>query len=214
MQNKIFISFFCFLCVVLGCSSEEKKRTTVKEFYSQISTQLYTEGNIEQVKKLLAEADAQFESDKQWAKLSARFRNDASVIGKSAPEALEVSWLANKANIDTQSGTLLIIFWELWCPHCRNEVPALETLYQEFQPKGLQMVGLTRMSRDISTANVKDFIKEEKISYPMAKTGTAAGKYFSVSGIPAAVVLNHGKVVWKGNPKALPHSKLTDWLSN
>lgn len=211
MQNTIFVLLFITIVNIFACSGE-KSPETVNEYYSHVSNKLYAEVDIEKANELIAEADQKFAEDASWQKWSKRFRRDISVIGKSAPPALELSWLANKSDIDTQSGTLLIVFWELWCPHCKREVPVLDALYQEYHPKGLQMVGLTRLSRNISTTKVKDFISAEKVTYPIAKTGSASSQYFSVSGIPDAVVLHNGKVVWKGNPKALPTDKLAQWV--
>ena len=211
MRNRLFFSLAIIICSVFGCR-DDAPAPTVKQYYSQVAHQLYTVVDVDKAQQLLTEGNEKFSADKFWQKWSERLQRDIAVIGKAAPPALELSWLANKSEIDTQTGTLVIIFWELWCPHCKREVPVLDALYQEYHPKGLQMIGLTRMSRSISSSDIKSFVTEEKVTYPIAKTGSATGQYFSVRGIPDAVVVHNGTVVWKGNPKALPTAKIALWV--
>jgi thiol-disulfide isomerase/thioredoxin len=104
------------------------------------------------------------------------------------------------------------VFWELWCPHCRREVPRIQQLHDKFSPKGFQIVGLTKMTRGKTEKEIMDFLAEQKVNYPSAKENGDLSSYFAVSGIPAAVVLKDGKVVWRGHPARINDGMIEAWL--
>ena len=109
-------------------------------------------------------------------------------------------------------GTTLLVFWEEWCPHCKREVPKMQALYSGLKDDGLQVVGLTKITRSSTEEKVTSFIAEKEIAYPVAKETGELSQYFNVSGIPAAAVLKDGKVVWRGHPAQLNEAKLKAWL--
>ena len=39
-------------------------------------------------------------------------------------------------------GPVVVNFWGTWCPPCRKEIPDLIRLYKEYQPKGVEIIGL------------------------------------------------------------------------
>ena len=88
----------------------------------------------------------------------------------------------------------------------------MQKIYEDFGPQGLQMVGLTKITRSATEEGVTAFIKENKLSYPMAKEGGDLSKTFNVSGIPAAAVVKGGKIVWRGHPGRLTDDQIKGWL--
>jgi len=66
---------------------------------------------------------------------------------------------------DFRGKTLFLNFWATWCEPCREEMPAMEKLYQEYKNKNFVVLAI----------NVKDrkqealaFVKELKLTYPVA----------------------------------------------
>ena len=91
-------------------------------------------------------------------------------IGKAAPKGLDVEkWYTSESAIDFASDKpTLLVFWEIWCPHCRREVPKLQATWDKYGDK-IQMVGLTKITRSATEEKVTEFIAEEKVTYPTAK---------------------------------------------
>ena len=139
---------------------------------------------------------------------------ELQVVGKSAPADWGIErWFQGESDIDLGgNGTTLVVFWETWCPHCRSEVPKLQSLYDSLGKEGLNVVGLTKITKSSTEEKVADFIKEKNLSYPVAKENGSATQHFAVSGIPAAAVVKDGKIVWRGHPARLSETQLKSWL--
>jgi len=150
----------------------------------------------------------------QTARQAASLQEEMAVVGKNSPTDWHISkWFQGEQNIKLDgSGTTLVVFWETWCPHCAREVPKLDKLYTDNKSKGLQVLGVTRVTKTATDQGVADFIQTQKVSYPMAKEDGQLATYFNVAGIPAAAVVKNGKIVWRGHPANLTDQMLAGWL--
>mgnify|MGYP006288472767 FL=1 len=55
-------------------------------------------------------------------------------------------------------------FWATWCPPCREEMPSMQTLYDELAEEGLEMLAVNVLE-DAETA--RGFIEEQGFTYPV-----------------------------------------------
>jgi len=55
-------------------------------------------------------------------------RAEIELIGKPATELKVDKWFVGQAGMDDGKATVLV-FWEVWCPHCKREVRKLEETY-------------------------------------------------------------------------------------
>lgn len=148
------------------------------------------------------------------AKRASKTYQELQVIGKAAPGDWGIDkWFQGEGEAKLGSkDTTLVVFWELWCPHCKREVPKLQALYESLKGDGLRVVGLTKVNKSSTDEKVSEFIKTQSVSYPMAKENGSASQHFGVSGIPAAAVVKDGKVIWRGHPARLSEAQLKSWL--
>ena len=124
-------------------------------------------------------------------------------------------WFQGEEAVDLNGdGTIVVVFWETWCPHCRREVPKLQQMYDKFKGDGLQMIGLTRINKTATEDAVKDIITQNNVNYPIAKEDGSVAQYFAVSGVPAAAVVKSGKVIWRGHPARITEAMLQGWLTS
>lgn len=110
------------------------------------------------------------------------------------------------ASGDFKGKALLVTFFATWCPPCRQEIPTLIQLQNDYAAKGFSVIG---MSMDEEAAVVAKLIKKEEINYPvlMAKAKTA-GDFGGIVGIPTSFLVNRAGEVVKRYPGYVPHSLL------
>ena len=90
----------------------------------------------------------------------------------------------------------LINLWATWCPPCRAEIPFLQSLHEEFGPRGLRVVGI---SEDNAGAldQVVDFLGEAEVTYEnlLDPRGNAMDA-FRLLGLPATYLVDaEGRIV-------------------
>lgn len=127
---------------------------------------------------------------------------EAAVVGTQAGDWQGVRWL-DAAPADLSEGTTLVLFWEAWCPHCRRELPEVATLERSWRDRGLQVVGLTRMSRGVEEAQVRELMASSQVEFPVGQQDGVLSERFAVRGVPAAALVHDGEVVWRGHPARL-----------
>ncbi len=66
---------------------------------------------------------------------------------------------------DYRGSVVLVNFWATWCPPCRMETPGLVAVANEFQPKGLAVVGVN-MDEGGEEA-VREFAGKYRMPYPV-----------------------------------------------
>jgi peroxiredoxin len=97
--------------------------------------------------------------------------------GKAAPEIRpEVGHLAPDFALPSLDGqtvrlsdfrgkkAIFLNFWATWCVPCRLEMPTMETAYQEYKGRGLEILAVSLDAGSKSV--VKNFMSELKLSYP------------------------------------------------
>jgi thiol-disulfide isomerase/thioredoxin len=90
---------------------------------------------------------------------------------------------------------VLLNFWATWCPPCRAEVPLLVDLAARYKDR-VQVIGV---SLDDGPEEVKEFVKNEGINYPVVMASREIlAEYGGVPALPTLFVVNpDGKVVQK-----------------
>jgi peroxiredoxin len=88
---------------------------------------------------------------------------------------------------DFRGKIVLLNFWASWCVPCREEMPAMEKLYQEYKQKNFVILAIAVKDRK---QDAIDFVKELKISYPVALDPEAqVGSLYGAWGLPATYLI-------------------------
>jgi peroxiredoxin len=99
----------------------------------------------------------------------------------STPEGKKISLKEFRGKV------VLLNFWASWCTPCREEMPAMEKLYQEFKDKNFVVLGIAVKDRK---QDAVDSVKELKITYPIALDPDAqVGSLYGAWGLPATYVI-------------------------
>jgi len=93
----------------------------------------------------------------------------------------DMGWVLNdgkRATLADYEGKLLVVdFYATWCQPCRQSIPRLMALQQNYGPRGLQVVGLNVGGPD-DRIKVANFVKELSIQYPLGFPDQALTELF------------------------------------
>ncbi|MHC5113280.1 MAG: protein kinase domain-containing protein [Planctomycetota bacterium] len=119
------------------------------------------------------------------------------------PGELGVEWwygsVPGPTDISFNDPTLLV-FWETWCPFSQLWVPRIQTLSSDYEEGALQVLGLVGQTNGSTRAQVQGFIDRNNLLFPNAKSDRQLTRRISQTGVPAAMALHDGGVVWMGHP--------------
>jgi len=91
---------------------------------------------------------------------------------------------------------VVLDFWATWCPPCRAMMPMLHDLYREWQPKGVELVGIDSDGPAVSREDVVEFIARHPSPYPIVVDDQEVGGRYGVFSLPHLVVIGRdGKIV-------------------
>ena len=101
-------------------------------------------------------------------------------------------------NLASEKGSVVLLnLWATWCGPCRVEIPELQRMHNENAARGFKVIGVSL--DDTGVKVVKDFVAENKMTYPIAidPEGKLAN-VFQTQILPTTVLLDRsGKIVWK-----------------
>jgi thiol-disulfide isomerase/thioredoxin len=163
-------------------------------------------------KTKLAELGGKYGSTRA-GKASSRMAAEINLIGTDAAPIEAEKWFQGKADFADSKATLLV-FWEVWCPHCKKEIPKLAEDEGKYKAKGVQIIAATKVTKSATDEKVMELLKESKAKYPVLKEKDGSmSKAYAVSGIPAAALVKDGKVIWRGHPARLDDATLDKLLA-
>lgn len=103
-------------------------------------------------------------------------------------------------DLKTYNGRFVVVnFWATWCVPCKEEMPDLSAIQNEYAPLGVQVIGATA-DTEKDKAKVLKFVREVKVNFPVWMNVTNAQmEDFGVGKVlPATVIVNReGKIVWR-----------------
>ncbi len=132
-----------------------------------------------------------------------KLKRDLGVVGQKAGDLKGVHWLQGKTDLDVSPLTLLV-FWESWCPHCQDAMPLIQKMFSQYHVKGLNVIGLTRITKPADMTSVIQFIAENEIEFSIGKDPGRISEHFQATSVPAAAFVKEGVIIWRGNP---------DWIT-
>jgi thiol-disulfide isomerase/thioredoxin len=148
--------------------------------------------------------------------------NLLSFEGKPAPALRAGQFLGSKppALAQLKGSPILLFFWAHWCGDCKAEVPIITQLRTEFAPKGLTVLGPTRLYG--YTAQVENATPGDELAYidavrhrfyaGLLDMPVPVSKYnfdmYGASTTPTLVLLDRTGKVAMYHPGALPYDQL------
>ena len=97
----------------------------------------------------------------------------------------------NQALKQYENKIIVLNFWASWCEPCREEMPELSALHNEYKSRNVVVLGMA--IEDVAAVN--DFLKETKVSYPLFAADIQGMEIASLLGnnkgvLPYTVIIN------------------------
>jgi cytochrome c biogenesis protein CcmG/thiol:disulfide interchange protein DsbE len=96
---------------------------------------------------------------------------------------------------DLRGQAVLINLWATWCPPCREEMPTLEKMYNEYKDQGFVVLGVNMTHQD-DTQAVGLFVEKYGLTFPILldETGVVANTY-QMKSLPSSFFINRDGIV-------------------
>ncbi len=115
-------------------------------------------------------------------------------VDQQAPDFTLTDLTGQAVTLSALRGRVVVLnFWATWCPPCRSEVPALQAAYQQYQSRGVALIGID-LKEDAAT--IQQFIAPYGVTYPIVRdeTGRVSSQY-QVAGIPTTIIIDADGVI-------------------
>ncbi len=111
---------------------------------------------------------------------------------------------------DLGGKAVVLEFWGTYCDPCLENIPHLNDLAEKFKDKPVAFISVSRESEQ----DVKDFLKEHRMSGIVAADAPEVYNSFRVRGIPHTVLLDkEGRVAAVTYPSEVSEKTIEDLLS-
>ena len=103
---------------------------------------------------------------------------------KAAPECLpSIDFVDTNREVHTaeeSKGKVVVVnFWATWCKPCQREIPAFNTVYEEYKDKGVEFYGV--LQEDYDPNAVLNFASDHYMTYPIVPIDDAIARQFGMA---------------------------------
>jgi cytochrome c-type biogenesis protein len=120
-------------------------------------------------------------------------------VGTPVPAYGAIGMAGDSVDLASLKGSVVLLnVWATWCIPCRREVPELQALHQEFEAKGLKVLGVS-IDGGEAGSDVEAFMKDFGMTYTVLRDpAERVLTVFRIQGVPASYLIDReGVVRWR-----------------
>ena len=118
-------------------------------------------------------------------------------VGMKSINFASESITGDKIVLDELRGNIVLLdFWGTWCAPCREEIPKLKSIYEQYKSKNFKMIGIANDNLE----SLNKFIKENKIEWAqiIQDNNKSIINDYNVVGYPTTFLIDvDGKILAK-----------------
>lgn len=114
--------------------------------------------------------------------------------GDEAPDFLLMDLSGEERQLSDYKGKgVFLNFWGTWCEPCKEEMPHMEKMSQEYKEKGVEILAVNVGESDFQ---VRTFMEQYKLTFPIViDSGKEVQKAYGINPLPTTFMINpEGKV--------------------
>ena len=113
---------------------------------------------------------------------------------------------------DLQGSVVVLNFWASWCGPCRQEMPAFESIYQEYKDRDVVFVGVATTDTE---PEARSFAKQVGVSYPLGMdVNDEIGTQYEIRALPTTFFIDREGIVTRKISGAATEGTLRIFLSS
>ena len=90
---------------------------------------------------------------------------------------------------------VLVNFWATWCPPCREEMPALQSVYEKYRGEGFVVLAVNLTVSD-SASDLREFVEGHALAFPVLLDETGdVGTAYQVRSLPTSFFIGKDGVI-------------------
>lgn len=164
-------------------------------------------------------------SNAQNVKSESSSNNESSSNKENAGKSFPVDFTlkdqyGNEHKLSDYKGkTVFLNFWATWCPPCRQEMPYIEEIYNEYNKNQDDVVILGVASPELGREGTQDYVEKylqkEGFTFPVAMDikGSILYKY-EINSFPSTFIINKEGYIEKYIPGAINKSTMKSLIEN
>ncbi len=96
---------------------------------------------------------------------------------------------------DLRGKVVLVNIWASWCPPCREEMPAINRVYQEYESQGFEVLAVNTTYQD-NLADAEAFAQNLGLTFPILldRTGEISQLYL-LRGLPSSYFIDREGII-------------------
>jgi len=117
------------------------------------------------------------------------------LAGFPAPVFASIDSAGNDFSLEALQGDIVVLdFWAGWCGPCIYELPALESIVEEFAAEGVRVIGI---NLDRSDSDFRSAVETYEISYLQIYDSNVGpiGDLYRIDGIPMTYIIDRDGII-------------------
>jgi thiol-disulfide isomerase/thioredoxin len=121
----------------------------------------------------------------------------SALLGKAAPDFTLTSFGGDEITLSESQGKVTVVdFWATWCGPCRQELPILEEIWQQYKDKEVRFLALSVDDPSMAQEEIQQSLDELGVTFTaLHDSEETLGRQYQVSGIPTLVLVDKQGVV-------------------
>lgn len=141
---------------------------------------------------------------------------DTAKEGKVAPDFTLETLSGEEVKLSDYFGKKIILnFWATHCPPCKEEMPAMQKFYDEYQDE-VEIIAVNLTGTEQSESDVTDFIDKYEYTYPtLLDKDLKVRETYQANGIPTTYFLGtDGKIQAPEKVGAMTYDFMVDMIDS